>query len=405
MTGLRKALIGVSAAALTAGAAYAADPVKVEVEGEASAAAGLVDGEAEGDANARVKVTGSSVLDNGIEIGANVMARLDGDQPRQLFGGGRYSSLLIGGPRGIGPSESDVYLEGASAYVKGGFGQIIVGRDEGVARMLSVKAPTIFSSVNINDWQTDLSGLNDIHTINDFTGYATKVTYMPPANFLGGVLGGLQLGVSYSPVLRECGDLLCAPESGFVVSPDGVMLTETSKWDDAVEAALYYERGIGLGSDRLYVGLGASFVTATEDTRTLSPAFDDYEAYAVGLNLAYRGITLGGSVKTTNAGLASFEDDGYLAFDAGVTFRTGEDTGDVAFMLGVGQSEANTIGSSPIDPTLFRDTRSAQAGVTYVLGRGITVGAAAQYVESKKPVAAGGPEEAATVVIESSIKF
>lgn len=405
MTGLRTALIGVSAAALTAGAAYAAEPIKVEVEGEASAAAGLSDGDAKADANARVKITGSSILDNGIEIGANVMARLDGDQPRQMFGGGRYSGLLIGGPRGIAPSESDAYLEGASAYVRGGFGQVIVGRDQGVARMLAVKAPTIFSSVNINDWQTDLSGLNDIHTINDFTGYATKLTYMPPANFLGGVLGGLQLGVSYSPVLRECGDLLCAPESGFVISPDGVMLTETSKWDDAVEAALYYEKGIGLGSDRLYVGLGASFVTATEDTRTLSSAFDDYKAYSVGLNLAYRGITLGGSVKTTNAGLATFGEDGYLAYDAGVTFRTGEESGDVAFMLGVGQSEANTIGSDPIDPTLFRDTRSAQAGVTYVLGRGITVGAAAQYVESKKPVAAGGPEEAATVVIESSIKF
>ncbi len=405
MTGLGKAFISVCAAALTAGAAYAADPVQLEIEGEASAAAGIVDGNAKADANAEVKVKASSILDNGIEIGAGVMARLDGDQPRQFFGGGRYSSVLIGGPRGIAPDESDVYLEGAYAYAKGSFGQLIVGRDQGIARLLAVKSPTIFSAVNINDWQTDLSGLNDIHTINDFTGYSTKVTYMPPANFLGGVLGGLQLGVSYSPVLRECGDLLCAPESGFVLSPEGVMLTETSKWDDAIEAALYYEKGIGVGADRLYLGVGASFVTASEDSRTLSDAFADYEAYSVGLNLAYRGITLGGSVKTTNAGLASFEDDGYLAFDAGVTFRTGEESGDVAFMLGVGQSEANTIGSSPIDPTLFRDTRSAQAGVTYVLGRGITIGAAAQYVESKKPVAAGGPEEATTVVIESSIKF
>jgi outer membrane receptor for monomeric catechols len=43
--------------------------------------------------------------------------------------------------------------------------------------------------------------------------------------------------------------------------------------------------------------------------------------------------------------------------------------------------------------------------VTYTITRGITIGAAAQYVESDKPVAVGGPEEAATVVIESSIKF
>ena len=405
MTGFRTVLLGVSAAALTVSAAYAADPVKVEVKGEASVAAGLVDGDAKADANAKLSVKGSTVLDNGIEVGAVVSARLDADQPSQMFGGGRYSSQLIGGPRGIAPSASDAYLQGAYAYARGPFGQFIIGRDQGVARMLAVTSPTIFSAVNINDWQSDLSGLNDIHTVNDFTGYSTKLSYMPPANFLGGVLGGLQLGVSYSPVLRNCGDLLCAPEAGYIISPDGVMLTGTSQWDDAVEAALYYEKGIGVGSDRLFVGVGASFVKASEDTRVPSLLYDDYEAYSVGLNLAYRGITLGGSVKTTNAGLASFEDDGYLAFDAGVTFRTGEDSGDVAFMLGVGQSESNSVGVNPVDPTLFRDTRSAQAGVTYVLGRGITVGAAAQYVESKKPVAAGGPEEAATVVIESSIKF
>ena len=234
MTSLRTAMLGVSAAALTAGAALAADPVEIDVEGEASVAAGLVDGDAKADANAEVSIKGSTLLDIGIEVGAVVSGRLDGDQPRQMFSGGRYSSLLSGGPRGIAPDESDAYLQGAYAYARGSFGQVIVGRDQGVARLLGVTSPTIFSSVNVNNWQTDLSGLNDIHTLNDFTGYATKLTYMPPANFLGGVLGGLQLGVSYSPVLRNCGDLLCAPESGFVVSPEGIMLTETSKWDDAI---------------------------------------------------------------------------------------------------------------------------------------------------------------------------
>ncbi len=406
MTGLRRVLLGAGAAVITAGAAYAADPVEIEIDGEASAAAGLVDGDAKGDANAEINVKGSTILDNGLEIGAGLSARLDGQQPRQLFAGGRYSSLLIGGPRGIAPSDSDAYLQGAYGYARGSFGQLIVGREKGVARMLAVSSPTIFTSVNVSNWQTDLSGLNDIHTLNDFTGYSTKFTYMPPANFLGGVLGGLQLGVSYSPALRNCGDLICAPQGGFLISPEGVTLTSESHWDDAIEAALYYERGIRLSSkDRLYLGVGASFVTADEDTLAPPSIYNDYEAYSIGLNLAFRGITLGGSVKSTNAGLASFEDDGYLAFDAGLTFRTGEDEGDVAFMVGVGQSEANALAANPLDPALFRDTRSAQAGVTYVLGRGITVGAAAQYVESKKPVAAGGPEEAATVVIESSIKF
>lgn len=399
------ALMGASAAVLTAGAAYAADPIEIEVEGEVSAAVGLVDGEAKADANAEVAFKGSTILDNGIEVGAALSARLDGDQPRQTYAGGRYSSLLIGGPRGIAPLSSDAYLQGAYGYVKGSFGQIIVGRDQGVARTLAVTSPTIFRAVNVNDWQTDLSGLNDVQTVNDFTGYSTKFSYMPPANFLGGVLGGLQLGVSYSPSLQNCGDRLCAPESGFVIAPDGTLLTEGAHWDDAIEAALYYQQGIGIGSDRLFVGFGASFISADEDVRTASLLYDDYEAYALGLNLAFRGITIGGSVKTTNAGVASVEDDGYLAFDAGITFQTGEDKGDLGFMLGYGQSEANLIGVNPLDPTLFRDTQTVQAGVSYVVGRGITVGAAAQYVESNKPIAVGGPEEAATVVIESSIKF
>ena len=410
MTSVCAAALAASAAGISAPvSALAADPIELEISGEASVVSGVVDRdgdrELEADANALLVAKGSTILDNGLELGAAVEARLDADQPRQMFAGGRYSSLLIGGPRGVAPLESDAYLQGAYAYAKGGFGQVIVGRDHGAARALAVKSPTIFRTINVNDWQTDLTGLNDVHTINDFTGYSTKFTYMPPANLFGGVLGGLQLGVSYSPSLQTCGDRLCAPESGFIITPDGTLLTESARWDDAFEAALYYQRGIGRGENRLFVGVGASYVTANEDVVASSLIYDDYEAYSVGLNLAFRGVTLGGSVKTTNAGLASLEDDGYLAFDAGVTFRTGEETGDWAFMLGYGQSEANAIGPNPLDPTLFRDTQTAQAGVSYVLGRGITIGAAAQYVESDKSEAVGGPEEAATVVIESSIRF
>jgi hypothetical protein len=405
MIGLHRALAGVSAAAMAAGAAFAADPVEIDIEGEASAVAGLSDGDGDADANAQIRVNGSTIFDNGVELGAVVEARLDGDRPAQMFSGGRYTGLLIGGPRGVAPFDSDAYLQGVFAYAKGSFGQIVVGRDQGVARMLAVTSPTIFSAVNVNDWQTDLSGLNDVHTVNDFTGYATKITYMPPANILGGVFGGLRLGVSYSPILKNCGDRLCAPEVGFIIAPDGSMLTPASQWEDAVEAALYYQKPINVGQNQLLIGIGASYVTAEEDAMAELPIFDDYESYSFGLNLAYRGITLGGSVKTTNAGLATVDKDGYLAFDAGVTYETGKDSGDWGFMLGYGQSAANAFGPNPLDPTLFQDTHTAQAGVTYVLSRGITIGAAAQYIESTKPLATGGPEDATTVVIESSIKF
>jgi hypothetical protein len=171
------------------GPAFAADPVKVDVSGKASAAVGLVDGEARADADAEIAIRGSTVFANGVELGAVVEGRFDKNQPNQLYPGGRYSSLLIGGPRGIAPLTSDAYLQGAYGYVRGPFGQFIAGRDHGVARTFAVTAPTIFQSVNVNDWRTDLSGLNDVHTVNDFSGYSTKFTYLPPANFLGGVLG------------------------------------------------------------------------------------------------------------------------------------------------------------------------------------------------------------------------
>ena len=386
--------------------AYAADDIDVQLSGKASVVAGVSDGDFGADGDILLKMESSAILDNGVELGTVLEARADGDMPSQLFGGGRYSSILAGGPRGVGPASGDVYLQGASAYVRSSLGRFSIGREGGVAQKLAVTSPTVFQSINVNDWRTDLTGLNDVHTVNDFTGYSTKVTYMPPANFLGGVLGGLQLGVSYAPKLRNCGDRACAPLNGFVVAPDGSILRDTSHWDDAVEFALFYQNRIGGRKDGVSLGLGASYVSADEDV--LEPSvgvYGDYEAYALGLNIAYRGITIGGSIKSTNAGLASLEDDGYLAFDAGITFKTGDEPGDWGVMIGVAQSEANAIGPNPVSPDIYQDTQSAQAGVSVVVGRGITIGAAAQYIEAERPLAAGGPEDATTVVIESAIRF
>ncbi|MEM6414621.1 MAG: porin [Pseudomonadota bacterium] len=386
--------------------ANAADPIDIDVSGRASIVAGVSDGDGKADADAEITVKGSTVLDSGVEIGAVLEGRLDGQQPRQYFAGGRYSGLRIGGPRGVGPLTSDAYLQGAYAFARGGFGRFSIGREQGVARSLAVTAPTIFQSFNVNDWRTDLSGLNDIHTVNDFSGYATKFSYMPPANLLGGAIGSLRLGVSYSPSLIDCGERLCAPSDRFGLSPDALLLSDVSNWSDVVEAAAYYQKSVKFGGpDRLLLGFGASFVTAEENALVTEPIFSDYQAISLGLNLGYRGVTLGGSVKTTNAGFNQGGEDNYLAFDAGVTFKTGEEKGDWGFMLGYGRSEADLIGPTILDQLLFQDTQSAQAGVTYYLGRGIAIGAAAQFVEATKPLPTGRDGEAASVVIESSIKF
>ncbi len=386
----------------------AADPVEVDVSGEASAVLGVSDGDINGDIDAEVRVDASTVFQNGIEVGAVIEGRLDGQQPDQMFGGGRYSGFLIGGPRGVAPMSSDAYLQSAFAYARGGFGEVVVGRDQGVARTLAVTAPTLFRAFNVNDWRTDLSGFNDVHTVNDFTGQATKVSYLPPANILGGPLGGLRLGMSYSPRLASCGSNRCAPVDRLILAPNASPLDEDADWTDAFEGAFYYQQEFRVSArDGLLFGLGGSYVTADAEGEPLltSPNFGDYEAVSLGLNLAFRGITVGGSVKSSNGGIASSDDEGYLAFDAGVTYRSGDDAGDWGIMLGYGRSEADFIGPSLVAPTVFQDTQTAQAGVTYYIAPGITIGAAAQFVEATRPEAAGGNEEAATVVLESSIKF
>ena len=382
-------------------------PIDLTVSGRASSAVGVDDdGDLRGDVDGEISIIGSTILESGLEIGAVVEGRYDEDQPGQLFSGGRQSGLLTGGPRGVGPLGGDAFVQGAYGYARGGFGKVIVGRDRGVARQLAVTAPTIFQSVNVNNFRTDLSGLNDIHTLNDFSGYATKVSYLPPANLFGGVIGGLQLGVSYSPKLGDCGEDLCSPQDERVLLPETSLLNESARWENVLEGAFFYQKGLDFGSDGtrdIVLGFGASVITADEETNAVLNVFEDYQAYSLGLNIAFRGLTLGGSVKTTNAGInvPNEDEDDYLAFDAGVTYKTG----DWGFMLGYGQSASNVVGPSLNETTLVRDTQAAQAGVTYFLGRGITVGAAAQYIDSTKSDEIGGPEDSVTAVIEAGIKF
>ncbi len=278
-------------------------------------------------------------------------------------------------------------------------------------------SPTIFRAVGVNDWRTDLTGLNDVHTVNDFSGQATKLTYMPPSGLFGGAIGRFQLGLSYAPRLGECGERGCAPVNGYAVTPGGSVLAADQSWRDVVEAAVYYQNGIDVSGSPLQLGLGASFVRADEDPALSPPEaavlLDDYRAYAFGLNLAYGKLTVGGSVKSTNAGLATEQrDQDYLAFDAGVTYEAG----DWNFMLGYGAADAERDAGllvSPLGPgvqgplplALDRRTQTAQAGISKVFDKGVTLGVAAQFVDSDKPDLLGGQEDAAAIVLESSIKF
>ncbi|MBB4658071.1 porin [Parvularcula dongshanensis] len=412
----RSALLRLAAGtlALFAGLGVQAQDSRIEVTGEVSAAPGVVDGDVKADADALIRAEGTTVTGSGLELGAGAALRADSDMPEHRYAGGRYSSLTAGGPRGLGLSSGDVFVEGAYLFARGGFGSLYVGRDDGVASRLAVTSPSIFRAVRVGDWRSDLTGLNDVHVLNDFSGSATKLTYMPPPGLLGGIIGQVQMGVSYAPRLGDCGSDACAPVNGYVPLETGegsVLVSPEQSWRDVVEAAIYYQKGIEVSGEPLQLGLGASYVSAQEDEALVFPGLDllgDYRAYAFGMNVAYGGLTVGGSVKSTNAGLRDTDDEDYLAFDAGVTYEAG----DWNFMLGYGAADAGRdagllVGpvQNPIPYALDRRTQTAQAGVSKVLGQGVSLGVAAQYVDADKPDALGGPENAAAIVLESSIKF
>lgn len=403
----------ISAAALAASTAWAQDD-PVVVEGDVVLTTGATDDDIETDLDARITVTGTAQPLPGLELGASSGVRIDSDRSNRFPTAGRYTSITAGGVRGFGGESSDVYLDRAYLFARGGFGTLSVGAQEGVASRLSVTSPNIFRALGVNDWRADPTGLNDVNTVNDFSGSAPKITYMPPSGFLGGVIGNVQMGVSYAPTLGTCEDNECAPVDGIAIDANGNMVLEDQRFRDVSEAAVYYQNGFRIGSDRLVLGLGASFVQAQEEQASSFSADDfleDYKALALGLNLAYGDITIGGSVKTTNAGLdeQSSGPSDYLAFDAGITYTAG----DWRMMLGYAQADAERDTSLLIGPqqgvnvpfALDRRTQTAQAGLAYVLGQGITLGAAAQFVDSDKPDMLGGDEDTAAVMIESSIRF
>ena len=413
-----------SGLALLVGVPAFAQEGPLDVSGHATLVGGLVDGEAKADADVTVRAEATTILESGLEVGAGGALRLDGDRPYRTYAGGRYSSALIGGTRGVGPEDGDLFVEGAYVFARGGFGSLSVGRDDGAASRLAVTSPSIFRSVRVGDWRTDLTGLNDVHVVNDFSGTAAKATYMLPPGLFGGAIGNVQLGVSYAPRLGECDEDACAPLTGFAPGSFGDEEAERAArqalgeqaWRDVVEAAVYYQRGIALSGEDIKVGVGASYVRAAEDEPEsavqavpIRDALGDYRAYALGLNVAYGNFTVGGSFKSTNAGLGENQDEDYLAFDAGVTYEVG----DWNFMLGYGAADAERDAGllvappviGPLPRALDRKTQTAQAGVSKALTEGVTLGVAAQFVDADRPDVLGGEEDAAAVVLESSFRF
>src|SRR6185503_15249126 len=267
------ALIGAGVAGLFAAtAAEAADGIKLGVGGFfRTAYMATFDDDSEGErgnehntdgvfSDAEIHFTGSTVLDNGLEVGARV--ELEGEDDTS--------------PDGDGDQIDEAWI-----YFSGGFGELRMGSDDDALANACIVPPGgtgNFSAFSPNQWGANTQTSNSVCSGVDDRGDAQKFVYISPS------FAGFQLTASYTPNGGDerHGDGVGA-HLGMPANVDG-----ESRQNVSVYGSYSYE-GDGWG---LTAGAGASFEGHVEQSP--GPDRDEQEFYQAGLNLTFGNFSVGG---------------------------------------------------------------------------------------------------------------
>ena len=266
---MKKVLLGTTAllgAGLVASPAFAADGIKLGVGGFFKSAYMVVfDDDSEGEIgnerntdgffqDAEVHFTGSTVLDNGLEVGARI--ELEGENANDQ-------------------------IDEAWIYFSGGFGEVRIGSDDDALANACIVPPGgtgNFSAFSPNQWGANTVTSNVVCSGVDDKGDAQKIVYITPS------FAGFQLTLSYTP---NGGD----EDHIDGVGPHLGMPTNTdaeSRHNVAAYATYSFE-GDGWG---LTAGAGASFEGHVEQQP--GEDFDEQDFYQAGLNLTFGNFAVGG---------------------------------------------------------------------------------------------------------------
>ncbi|MDV7339863.1 porin [Terasakiella sp. A23] len=285
---MKKFLAGTTAlvaAAVVAGQAQAADPIKLSLGGFAQAWVGYADQETVG-TNDYASVTvqqdteiyfrGSTKLDNGLTVGVVIDKEADSNATVQ----------------------DDVYVSVSSDAL----GTVRLGATKGASYGLSHASPDVGIGHNDGDIQNWIASniTNADFANNTFTSGADgqKVVYLTP-NF-----GGFQAGASYGIV----------PES-----PTGtVNVGGTSTTSD-----IQYNVGVAYNGDFGGVSVGADVnYELIDNGGTNGTSVNNESKGRAGLSIGVAGFTIGGSyIAKNNVGAVSSKD--MTGWDAGVSYETG----------------------------------------------------------------------------------
>lgn len=237
------------------------------------------------------------VLDNGAEIGVRLTWRGQRDHPARAGGvgcldeGGAAAVGVFSGAAGgcgledAGPRGS---IEGAYAYIDGGYGEVTAGRDLGIAARFYEGPREVFTHARTTDALLDPSGQAFVRLRADLTGPAAKVSYATPR------LLGLRAGVSFTPDANAQG-LDWDP-----VRPLGGL--ERPQIESVWEVGLNFSRRFRESGPRVRAGL--THAEGDLESAAALPAFGaDIAATAAGVELEWDRFGLAASALSSDNGV------------------------------------------------------------------------------------------------------
>ena len=363
---MKKVLLGTTAllgAGLVASPAFAADGIKLGVGGFFKEAYMVnFDDDSEGEVgnenntdgffnDAEIHFVGSTVLDNGLEVGARV--ELEGED------------------------DSD-QIDEAWIWFSGGFGEVRIGSDDEALANACIVPPGgtgNFSAFSPNQWGANTITSNTVCTGVDDRGDAQKLIYITPS------FAGFQLTVSYTP---NGGDERhidgVGPHVGMPVNADGESRHNVSAY------ATYSFEGDGWG---LTAGGGGSWEGHVEQQPGSDRQAQDF--YQAGLNLTFGNFAVGGVFEYFHDALDQGDDniDNWVA-GGGISYTMD------AWTVGLQYSHLDSDNDGSSDTADFQQDRAVVTG-NYALGPGINLDAEVAYTwvdtDPENALATSGPNE------------
>jgi len=247
------------------------------------------------------------VLESGLRIRARGALRVQRDHPSRPGGSGGFGDMPLA-PTGafsglsaappINASDLRARVETAYLQIDGGYGEVRIGKDRGVASRFHEGARSVLSHGRLDTTLLDPTGLSAIRTRHDLTGPSAKISYASPR------LVGIRAGASFTPDADADGlDRRPAASAGGLAP-------ETQ---NAVELALNASRRFRESGWRVDVGLGWS--SADVSTSALTSPYGSIETWSAGTRIEKDDWTFGTSWLSSDNGRSNGD---YAAWSAGL---------------------------------------------------------------------------------------